>query len=304
MRLRLPTPGRAALKRRTLEDVIVDAVVWIVMIGFSISVIYPFWTMLIDSFSTPENVYSLGFRLWPRPATIEAYRDVLSKDTVGIAYYNTVLRTVAGTLVTLFVSFSAAYALARRTLPLNKTITLLMIFTMFFSGGLIATYLWMGQIGLHNNRLALILPPAASAYYIIIMRNFFRAIPPELEESAFMDGASAYTVLLRIIVPVSMPVVATIALWSAVFHWDSWFDALLYTPKREQLVLQLMLRRILIEHQASNLFDLSVDELESSFVVETIKAATLYIAIGPIILLYPFLQRYFVKGIMTGSLKG
>ena len=148
---------------------------------------------------------------------------------------NTVLRTVAGTLVTLFVSFSAAYALARRTLPLNKTITLLMIFTMFFSGGLIATYLWMGQMGLHNNRLALILPPAASAYYIIIMRNFFRAIPPELEESAFMDGASAYTVLLRIVVPVSMPVVATIALWSAVFHWDSWFDAMLYTPKREQL---------------------------------------------------------------------
>ena len=129
-----------------------------------------------------------------------------------------------------------------------------MIFTMFFSGGLIATYLWMGQMGLHNNRLALILPPAASAYYIIIMRNFFRAIPPELEESAFMDGASAYTVLLRIVVPVSMPVVATIALWSAVFHWDSWFDAMLYTPKREQLVLQLMLRRILIEHQASNLF--------------------------------------------------
>ena len=274
--MRLPTLRRATLKRRTLEDVIVDAVVWIVMIGFSVSVIYPFWTLLIDSFSTPENVYSVGFRLWPRPATFDAYRDVLSKDTVGIAYYNTVLRTVAGTLVTLFVSFSAAYALARRTLPLNKTITLLMIFTMFFSGGLIATYLWMGQMGLHNNWLALILPPAASAYYYIIMRNFFRAIPPELEEPAFMDGASAYTVLLRIIVPVSMPVVATIALWSAVFHWDSWFDALLYTPKREQLVLQLMLRRILIEHQASNLFDLSVDELESSFVVETIKAATLY----------------------------
>ena len=233
-------------------------------------------TSSVPSFSTPENVYSVGFRLWPRPATFDAYRDVLSKDTVGIAYYNTVLRTVAGTPVTLFVSFSAAYALARRTLPLNKTITLLMIFTMFFSGGLIATYLWMGQMGLHNNRLALILPPAASAYYYIIMRNFFRAIPPELEESSFMDGASAYTVLLRIIVPVSMPAAATIALWSAVFHWDSWFDALLYTPKREQLVLQLMLRRILIEHQASNLFDLSVDELESSFVVETIKAATLY----------------------------
>ena len=179
-----------------------------------------------------------------------------------------------------------------------------MIFTMFFSGGLIATYLWMGQLGLHNNRLALILPPAACAYYIIIMRDFFRAIPPELAESAFIDGASAYTVLLRIIVPVSMPVVATVALWSGVFHWDSWFDALLYTPKWAQLVPQLLLRRILIEHQASNLFDLSVHEIESSFVADTIKAATLYVAIGPTILLYPFLQRYFVKGIMTGSLKG
>ena len=248
-------------------------------------------------------MYRIGLKLWPRATTLDAYGSVFSRNTIGIAYLNTVLRTVAGTSLTLLVSFCAAYALSKRFLPGNRIITLLMIFTMFFSGGLIATYLWMKELGLHNNRLALILPPAASAYYIIIMRNFFRAIPPDLEESAVMDGASVYRILFAIVVPVSLPVVATIGLWSIVFHWNSWFDALIYNSQPRLLVLQLMLRRILIENQATTLFEMEL-ESEATFVEETIIAATLFVSIGPVILVYPFIQRYFVKGIMTGSLKG
>lgn len=295
--------GRRALNPRSAEDAVIDTATWLVMIAFSVSVIYPFYKIFLDSISTPLEVYRIGLKLWPRATTLDAYGSVFSRNTIGIAYLNTVLRTVAGTTLTLLVSFCAAYALSKRFLPGNRIITLLMIFTMFFSGGLIATYLWMKELGLHNNRLALILPPAASAYYIIIMRNFFRAIPPDLEESAVMDGASVYRILFAIVVPVSLPVVATIGLWSIVFHWNSWFDALIYNSQPRLLVLQLMLRRILIENQATTLFDMEL-ESEATFVEETIIAATLFVSIGPVILIYPFIQRYFVKGIMTGSLKG
>ena len=294
---------RRALSPRGAEDYLIDGATWLVMIAFSVSVVYPFWKIFLDSISTPLEVYRIGLKLWPHATTLDAYGSVFSRNTIGIAYLNTVLRTVAGTSLTLLVSFCAAYALSKRFLPGNRIITLLMIFTMFFSGGLIATYLWMKELGLHNNRLALILPPAASAYYIIIMRNFFRAIPPDLEESAVMDGASVYRILFAIVVPVSLPVVATIGLWSIVFHWNSWFDALIYNSQPRLLVLQLMLRRILIENQATTLFEMEL-ESEATFVEETIIAATLFVSIGPVILVYPFIQRYFVKGIMTGSLKG
>ena len=294
---------RARLTPHRAEDLVIDTTTWLVMIAFSVTVIYPFWKILLDSISTPVEVYRMGLKLWPRETTLDAYSSVFSKNTIGIAYLNTILRTLAGTTLTLMVSFGAAYALSKRFLPGNKIITLLMIFTMFFSGGLIATYLWMKELGLHNNRLALILPPAASAYYIIIMRNFFRAIPPDLEESALIDGASVYRILFSIVVPVSLPVVATIGLWSIVFHWNAWFDALIYNSKPHLLVLQLLLRRILIENQATTLFEMEL-ESEATFVEETIIAATLFVSIGPVILVYPFIQRYFVKGIMTGSLKG
>ena len=288
---------------KTTEDYVVETLVWSVMIVFSITVIYPFWKIFVDSISTPLEVYRMGLKIWPREITLDAYSTVFSNNTIGVAYFNTIIRTVAGTAITLMVSFCAAFALSKRSLPGNKVITLLMIFTMFFSGGIIATYLWMKELGLHNNRLALILPPAASAFYIIILRNFFRAIPPDLEESARMDGASVYRILLSIVVPISMPVIATGGLWSIVFHWNSWFDALIYNARPHLLVLQLMLRRILVENQSSTLFELEIDT-EATFVGETIVAATLFVSIGPIILIYPFIQKYFVKGIMTGSLKG
>jgi putative aldouronate transport system permease protein len=290
-------------KLRAADDIALDILVWVLMILFSATVVYPFWKMLVDSLSSPKDVYALGLKLWPGHPTLQAYREVFRQNTVGIAYVNTVIRAVFGTVLDTVVCFTAAYALSKRSLPLNRTLTLLMIFTMFFGGGLIANYLWIKQIGLYNNRLALILPGAANAFYIVIMRNFFRALPAELEESALIDGASVYRVLFRIVVPLSLPVVATVGLWSVVGHWNAWFDALIYTPDRNQIVLQVLLRRLLVEHQATQLMDF-LQEDEGSLVEETVTAATLFVSIGPIILVYPFVQKYFVKGIMTGAVKG
>jgi putative aldouronate transport system permease protein len=292
-------------KARTAEDWVIDALVWTVMVVFCLSIVYPFWGMLVDSFSTPEYARSEGIKLWPRPIHLQAYRDVFGNDVVFVGYANTLIRSIGGTALTLVVGFSAAYALSKKRLPFNRSLTVLMVFTMFFGGGLIPTFLWFKQLGILETRFVLMLPHIASAYYIIIMRRFFEALPIELEESAFIDGASPYTVLLRIVVPLSTPVIATVGLWSVVFHWNEWFGAMIYTTKREFLVLGLLLRRILIEHMSTNLLDMATeDEARMDVTEDSVRAATMFVSIGPVLLAYPFIQRYFVKGIMVGSVKG
>ena len=181
----------------------------------------------------------------------------------------------------------------------------MVIASMFFGGGLIPTYLWYKQLGVVNTRWALILPHVAVAYYIIIMRRFLEAVPAEIEESAFLDGANPFRILLSIMVPLSLPVLATVGLWSVVFHWNAWFDAMIYDAKPAHTVLQLLLRRILIENQSSAMLNLDFeDEARMQRTEEAVKAATMFVSIGPIILVYPFIQRYFVKGIMVGAVKG
>ena len=182
--------------------------------------------------------------------------------------------------------------------------TFFMVFTMFFSGGLIPTYLWYKQLGLLNTRLSWVIHLAANAYYIIIMRNFFREIPEEMTESATIDGATLFQVLFRIIVPLSMPVVATVALWAAVQHWNDWFFPLIFTPERHLTVLQVLLRRVLIENQITSEMEILAEDEVWMITAEPLKAALLFVSTGPIVAIYPFLQRYFVKGIMLGSVKG
>ena len=282
----------------------IAALLYLVMGIFVLSIIYPFWYLLVDSFTTPQMSIQDRVKLWSRAFTLDNYREAAVGDIVGTAYVNSILKTVVGTAVILFVSFTAAFGLADRTLPGLKTITFFMVFTMFFSGGLIPTFLWYKQLGLLNTRIAWILHLAANAYYIIIMRNFFREIPQEMTESATIDGASLTQVLFRIIVPLSVPVVATVALWAAVQHWNEWFFPLVFTPRRDLTVLQVLLRRVLIENQITSELELLTDLDIRNITAETVKAALLFVSIGPIILVYPFIQRYFVKGIMLGSVKG
>lgn len=294
----------AKLRPRTVSDRTFMFVVYVLMLLFSLSILYPFWYLLVDSFNTSEASIQDSIKLWPREFTVGNYQEVFDSGIIGTAYVNSIVKTVVGTGVILIVSFLAAFGLADRRLPGIKFFTFFMVFTMFFSGGLIPTYLWYKQLGLLNTRLAWILHLAANAYYIIIMRNFFREIPHELLESAFMDGASLYQILFRIVVPVSAPVVATVTLWAAVQHWNDWFFPLIFTPDRNLTVLQVLLRRVLIENQVTNELDMLAEDQIRMITAEPVKAALLFVSIGPILAVYPFLQRYFVKGIMLGSVKG
>jgi putative aldouronate transport system permease protein len=293
------------LASRTPEDWLIDAVVAVSVTVLTLSIILPFWSMLVDSFSTPLFAYQRGIKLWPVPVYTEAYAKILSRPIVYMAYGNTIIRSAAGVALTLVVCFAASYSLSKQRLPLRRSISIFLVVSMFFSGGLVPTYLWYRQLGLINRRIVLIAPYIAQAFYIIVMRRFVEALPDELEESAFIDGASVYTVLLRIVLPLSKPVLATVGLWAAVFHWNEWFSAMIYTTRRDLTVLQLLLRRVLIEFQASSMLDVALEEAGAGTSTEiSVRAATMFVSIGPIILLYPFIQRYFVRGIMVGSVKG
>jgi putative aldouronate transport system permease protein len=200
-----------------------------------------------------------------------------------------------------------AYPLSKRYFPNRSLWTGLLVFTMFFSGGLIPSYILIRSLGIYNTIWALVLPGLISTYNMIIMRNFFMSIPAELEESARMDGANEYTVLVRIIVPISGPIIATIALWTIVGHWNAWFDSMIYISSSDKRVLQQILRQIVIEgtQQLMDLTNVGGGMIDTAVLnTDAMKAATVMVATLPILLVYPFLQKYFVKGVMIGSLKG
>ena len=282
---------------------ILDTLIAIVMAVFVFSIVFPFWSMLVDSFSDVEFARRAGIKLWPINFSARAYREVFAKDVLGVAYFNTVFRTVVGTSILLVLTLGAAYGLSKNRLPGRRVLTMLFVFTMFFTGGLIPTYLLIRSLGLLNTRFVLVFPFLVQPFSLLVMRNFMYSIPSELEESAFMDGANEITILMRIIIPLSIPIIATVTLWTAVNHWNEWFASLIYTTRQELIVVQLILRRLLIENLPSSQFDGDLDEQGAQMTEETIRAATLFISIGPIIALYPFLQRYFVKGTLVGAVK-
>jgi putative aldouronate transport system permease protein len=244
-----------------------------------------------------------GFSLIPREFTYANYARVLSNRLIGIGYKNTLLRTALGTTLSLTVTFMLAYPLAKRTFPNRTFWTALVVFTMFFSGGMIPSYLLVRNLRLIDTIWALVLPELVSAYNLVIVRNYMMAIPASLEESARMDGANDIRILLRIIVPMCKPVLATIALWIAVWHWNAWFDSMIYVTKASGQVAQLVMRRIVLEGSDQITQMIGMDTTQS-VATEGLKGATIVATTLPILLAYPFIQKYFVKGVMVGSLKG
>ena len=265
--------------------------------------LYPFLYTLSMSLSNATEASRGGFHIIPRTITLASYKMVLSNPAIITGYSNTILRTVLGTLLTLITTCIAAYPLARREMPHRSLITFLIVFTMFFGGGLVPSYLLIKNLGLINSIWALILPVMISAFNIIIVKNAFQALPESLAESARIDGANEWAILFKIYIPLSKPVMATVALWTAVMHWNSWFDALLYITDDKKQVLQTFLQRIVIESN-TQLMELGVTNASVvEFTPETIKAATIILTILPIICVYPFVQKYFVKGILLGGVK-
>ncbi|WP_274363148.1 carbohydrate ABC transporter permease [Paenibacillus thermotolerans] len=285
-----------------------EGVLIIGFIVFSMLVLYPFWQTFVISFSDPSQTSSLGTNLWPEQWTPDAYRFVFGYGDIMQAYANTIVRTVSGTFLIVAFTVLAAYPLAKKDLPFRNTITIFFLIAMFFSGGIIPDYLLVKNLGLLDTRWALILPTAVNVFYIIIMRNYFMTIDKGIEESAVVDGAGYFTILSKIILPLSKPVLATIALWAAVYHWNEWFHALVYIQDDSKTVLQIIVRDMLTAMDMSQSANAGAigggGGANKELLLSNVRAATVMISIGPIVMVYPYVQKYFIKGIMVGSLKG
>lgn len=268
-------------------------------------VIYPLIFVLSASLSNPENVISGDMWLWPKEFTLDAYEKVFQNKDIINGFINTLKYTVFGTILNVIMTILAAYPLSRKDLKGRGFIMAFIVFTIFFSGGLIPTYLLIRDLGMLNTFWVMIIPNAVAVWNIIIMRTFFQSIPHELEESAMIDGAGNFRILWSIVLPLSFPVIAVMVLFYSVGHWNSYFQALIYLQDQEKFPLQLILRQILIQGQTDDMVKgTSESFLSQQLSVEGLKYAVLIVANLPMLMLYPFLQRYFVKGVMIGSLKG
>ena len=282
-----------------------DVICYALLILLCVTIVIPFLHLLTLSFSPSHVATASGLHLIPSELTLDNYTRVFEYRYVWTGYSNTLIRTVLGTFLQLFITSMGAYVISKKYFPHRTFWTFVIVFTMFFGGGLIPSYLLVKDLGLINNYLSLILPGLVSAFNLVIMRNFFSAIPEDFEESCMIDGAGRFTIFFRIIIPLSTPILATVGLWLVVGHWNAWFDVLLYMQKPELETLQIVLRRVIIQGtQALDMSSGAVFSDQQMTSVEGLKAASIYVATIPILCTYPFVQRYFVKGIMIGSLKG
>lgn len=275
--------------------------IYIVLIFLAIIMTYPFWYVLVMSFSTQSMVNNIGFILWPKGFTLHNVSYIMGFSTFSTSYSNTIYVVVLGTLLSTITTVLYAYPLVRKV-PGTKFFNLLALFTMLFSGGIIPAFLLVRSLGLLNNLWSLILPMLINPFNLFIMRNFLGEIPESIQESAEIDGASPFVILFRIVLPLSMAGIATIALFYAVAQWNSYFDALIYMSKREKWTLQVLLREILVVAQADGGGATDATMNESMGMCMRLAATTT--SIIPLILLYPFLQKYFVKGVTMGAVKG
>ena len=290
--------------RRSFGDRLFNFVNISLMIVICVSIVYPFWNLFVQSLNDGYTAAN-HLRFWPLRFTLFNYKHVLSNRYIWSGYRETLIRIVLGTSLEVFVTMIGGYALSKKYLPMIKIFTLMAVIPMFFSGGLIPQYLWNSQLGLRNTRWALVLPGLISSYNLFVMRNFFQNIPVDLEESARIDGANNIRILRSIYIPVSMAVIATITLWVMVGHWNAWFDATIYLNDANLYPLQVVLRRILLEG-TQQLMDISpnVRDSQQTASPDNVKAATVFVCMIPIMCVYPFLQKYFVKGTLVGAIKG
>lgn len=278
-----------------------DATNVAILVVFSLVTLFPFLYILATSLAPLQQVLRGGLILWPEEVTWDAYRTIFSNAHFVRSLMTTVFVTVVGTLTNLVFTVFMAYPLAKKRLKGRRTMLFLVVFTILFSGGMIPTYMVVKSVGLMNTVWSLILPGAISAFNLIIMKNFFQGIPEELEEAARIDGCKNLGVLFRIVLPLSMPALATFTLFYAVGHWNQFFAAVMYITKSNLWPIQVVLRQMIIEGSTQD-FEVAMGEL--NIIPATIKMAAIIVATVPILLVYPFLQKHFAKGVLLGSVKG
>ena len=297
------------LKRITISEKIFRIFNIIILLLFALVILIPLWSVTMNSFVTEAEISRRGvFILIPEKWDLSAYKILLgSRSNIYNAYKNTLFITIVGTACNLLLTIPLAYGLSKKNLKGRLPIIAMIFFTMLFNGGLVPKFLLVKHIGLLNSLWALIVPTLIVTWNMFIMRNFFYAIPQGLEEAAFIDGANQLQILIKVVLPLSTPAIATIGLFYAVGHWNSWFPAILYITDTSKLPMQNILRNIVASLSANSLQDADAAVYDSIGVrppSQAIKSATIIVSTVPILLVYPFIQKYFVKGVMMGSIKG
>ncbi|MEK4908561.1 carbohydrate ABC transporter permease [Niallia sp. FSL M8-0099] len=264
--------------------------------------LYPFINVVAQSFSSESYINSGQVNLIPKGFNVDTYEKVLSDTMFWINYKNTVVYTVVGTIISMFLTTMFAYALSKRRLVGRRFLTVFAVFTMFFNGGLIPHYVLINSLGFANTMWAIVIPGAISIYNMLIMKSFFENMPEELEEAASIDGLSTYGILLKIVLPLSKAVIATMVLFYAVAYWNSWFSAFIYIDKKELFPVTIYLRNMIAGTTGGmSAGATSADNLTQ--ISANIKSVTMVLTILPILTVYPFVQKYFVSGVMLGSIK-
>lgn len=292
--------------KQSKGDRIFDIINIILLIAVTLVILYPLYFIVIASFSDPLEVLAGKVVLYPKNFSLDAYGMVFKDSSIMTGYRNTIFYTVFGTALNITLSVLAAYPLSRRDFIGRQFLTMVLTVTMFFSGGMIPLYLTVTSLGLLDTVWAILLPGAISVWNVVIIRTYFQtSIPFELTEAAMVDGASNFQLLFWVVLPLSTPVIAVMVLFYGVAHWNAFFNALIYINSKQLYPLQLVLRSILIQNTPSDEMMADLDTAASRrLLAETIKYALIVVATAPIIAVYPFLQKYFVKGIMVGAVKG
>lgn len=287
-------------KRTPLEKVL-HALNYAVVTAVSLMCLYPMLHVLFASLSDPMRLLAhRGLLLWPQGFSLKGYQAVLSNPNILSGYMNTIIYLAGGLVVSMVLTPLGAYALACKDYPFRNVLVFLFVFTMYFSGGLIPNFLVIKNLGLYDSRWAIILPTAVSTYNLIVMRTAFSSVPGALQESACLDGANDFVILYRIYIPCIRATMAVVCLFYAVSQWNSWFNSMIYLQSSSKWPLQLWLREILINSASGG----TSDDADALYLQELIRYAVIVVATVPILVVYPYAQKYFMKGVMLGSVKG
>ena len=295
----------AVVERKTTGERALHGVNILFLTLLTLIFLYPMWHCVMASFSDPITLIGYkGFLFWPKGFSLEGYTTVLNNKNFLIGYLNTGFYLIVGTSLNMVLTILGAYALSRKNFAMRVPLTLMIVFTMYIDFGLIPAFLNVRELQLYNTRWAIILPSAINTYNLIVMRTAFIAVPASLEESAMLDGANDFVILWRIILPVTKATMAVVILFYAVGHWNSWFSAAIYLRDRDKYPLQLFLREILIANSTMSAAGEASSVDGVMYLDELLKYCSIIISTVPILCVYPFVQKYFITGMMVGSVKG
>lgn len=291
-------------KRQTASDAVFDVVNNIIMLCICFITLYPIWYIIVNAFNDGSDAMRGGIYWWPRQFSLESFRAVFNSSGIMTAMGVTVAKTVVGTVVHVFFTAMVAYAVSRKELIGRKLYMVIGTITMFFAGGLIPYYLLIRDLGLLDSFWVYIIPAMFSFFDLIIFLTFFREIPEALEEAAKIDGANDFRIFWSIIIPSSMPVIATIALFHGVYQWNDYFTGMIYINDTDMQPIQTYLYRVVAQSSSNQMLAAMPSGVAVTVTSQSLKLATMVVTTAPIVFVYPFLQKYFVKGFMLGAIKG